>query len=85
MDPRRFSIRPGEREVWSGAHAARVEVFHDRSTASLRAADDAYRVGEQLVVVWRVPNKEAAGLQPREGMFGRLMPPIDATASPSAS
>ena len=46
IDRLRFSLRPTRTEVWSGAHAGRVEVLHDRSAASLRAADDADRLGD---------------------------------------
>jgi hypothetical protein len=82
----RFSLRPCARK-FGPARTPRESKFSMTGLrpVSLWAADDADRVGEQLVFVWRAPNKEAAGLQPREGMFGRLMPPIDATASPSAS
>jgi hypothetical protein len=45
---------PSSRETpYVRRHAARVEVLSDQAAAALGGADDADRVGEQLVVVVR--------------------------------
>lgn len=48
------------------AHAARVEVLHDKPVARFGGADDGDRVGERLMVVVGALDKEVAALQPLE-------------------
>src|SRR4051794_4236658 len=55
-----------ERDAVRPAHAARVEVLHDQPVAFLGSADDADRVGEQLVVVVGALHEEVAALEPLE-------------------
>src|SRR5262249_50716911 len=55
-----------QRDAIGPAHAARVEVLHDQPVAGLGGADDADRVGEQLVVVAGALNAELAAFQPLE-------------------
>jgi len=51
-----------KRDAVGPAHAPRVEVFHDQPVADLGGADDADRIGEQLMFVAGPLEDEVAAL-----------------------